>query len=214
MAELIDLTGQRFGRLVVIREGERTPQRRIKWLCQCDCGSQVVVDGVSLRRGVSQSCGCLRAELAKRKFTTHGGRSSRIYKIFHDAKQRCYNQSNPDYQHYGGRGIAICEAWLQDFAIFQDWALQSGYHTGLTLDRMDVDGPYSPENCRWVSMKVQQNNKRNNHRITFRGETHSISEWADITGIPYYTLHSRIVKLNWSVAKALTEPVQHKYHKR
>jgi hypothetical protein len=207
MDKLIDLTGQRFGRWTVLRRVESSKWRATKWLCQCDCGNQSVVVGTSLRRGESQSCGCLRNEMARQRFTTHGGRSSRLYRIYHEMKDRCYNKSSPCYHYYGGRGITICEEWLQDFSRFRAWALQSGYNDKLTIDRVDTNGSYSPKNCRWVTMKVQNNNKRNGRYLTFRGETHTVSEWADITGIPYYTLHSRIVKLNWSIERALTEKV-------
>lgn len=208
MSKFIDLTGQRFGRWTVLSRAQNMPySRRSGWLCQCDCGTKKVVDGVSLRRGVTQSCGCLHAEKARQRFTTHGGRRSRLYRIYHEMKTRCYCESNPDYPQYGGRGITICKEWLQDFSRFKEWALQSGYDTGLTIDRMDVNASYSPENCRWVTMKVQNNNKRNNHYLTFQGETHTVSEWADITGIPYNTLYSRIAKLGWPVDRALTEKV-------
>lgn len=207
MGKLINLTGQRFGRWTVLYQVEPNRWRTTRWLCQCDCGKQSVVVGTSLRSGISYSCGCLRNELAKQRFTVHGSRRSRLYKIFHNMKNRCYNKENPNYHHYGGRGITICEEWMQDFSSFKEWALKSGYNDKLTIDRVDVNGPYSPDNCRWVTMKVQQNNKRNGNTITFHGETHTISEWADITGIPYYTLHSRISKLNWPVERALTEKV-------
>lgn len=207
MGKLIDLTGQRFGRWTVLSRAESNKWRATRWLCQCDCGKTKIVVGSSLRRGLSLSCGCLHDELAIQLFTTHGGIKSRLYKIYHNMKSRCCNKMNPDYHHYGGRGITICDEWLYSFAKFREWALQSGYNEKLTVDRIDVNGAYSPENCRWVTMKVQQNNKRNGRTITFQGETHTISEWADITGISYYTLHSRISKLNWSVERALTEKV-------
>lgn len=208
MGKFIDLTGQRFGRWTVLCLAEPNKWRTTRWLCQCDCGKLKVVVGTSLRRGKSQSCGCLHNEFVKQLFTTHGSRHSRLYSIFRNMKDRCYNRMNRVYCHYGGRGITICEEWLKDFSRFKNWALQSGYNDKLTIDRIDVNGPYSPENCRWVTMKVQQNNKRNGRTITFQGETHTVSEWADITGIPYYTLHSRIAKLNWPVERALTEKVQ------
>lgn len=175
------------------------------WRCRCECGNEQVCAATTLRSGASKSCGCLQRELARDRFTTHGGRKTRLYSIFHQMKDRCYNENNPRYPCYGKRGITICEEWLSSFSCFQKWALQSGYNDSLTIDRIDVNGPYCPENCRWVSTEVQNNNKRNNRFISFHGEMRTLAEWADIMGISYYTLYSRIVKLGWPIERALTD---------
>lgn len=163
MSKLIDLTGQRFGRLVVV-ERVGTDGRYPTWLCKCDCGNTIITRGTHLRRGDTQSCGCLHRETFIHK--THGGKCSRLYSIWRGMKTRCYNKNFAQYHNYGGRGITICAEWLHDFETFYDWAISHGYRDDLTIDRIDNDKGYSPENCRWVTIKAQQKNRRNN-----RGET-------------------------------------------
>lgn len=208
MPKMIDLTGKRFGRLNVVRRG--TNRGRItRWDCVCDCGNDVCVDGSSLTRGRTKSCGCYRSDVCKEypNGVKHGGKGTRIYVIWSDMKQRCYYAKNINYHNYGGRGIKICDEWLHDFKTFQVWAMANGYADNLTLDRINNDGDYCPENCRWATRAEQDNNTHANRRVTFNGETHTISEWAKITGINYSTLWRRICVLEWDVEKALSTPV-------
>lgn len=136
---------------------------------------------------------------------THGESKTKLNKVWRNMKDRCYNRNNKRFSHYGGRGISVCDAWI-DYKRFRDWALSHGYEVGLTLDRIDNDGNYCPENCRWASYKVQNNNFSRNRRITFRGKTHSISEWAEISGIHRNTLDHRL-SAGWDVEDALcTKP--------
>lgn len=123
-------------------------------------------------------------------------------------RQRCYNPKNRDFKHYGGRGITVCEEWRKDFKVFHDWAMANGYAKGLTLDRIDVNGNYSPENCRWATMLEQSNNLRKNKLLTYQGETKTVAEWARIKGIRRNTLWLRLYKHKWSVEKALTTPLR------
>lgn len=138
--------------------------------------------------------------------TTHHATKTRMYKIWQSMHERCEREKHEHYENYGGRGITVCEEW-REFEPFRDWAVASGYSDKLSIDRINTDGNYCPENCRWVTMKEQQNNKRNNRRITYNGETHTITEWSEITGIKKTTIKERL-NMSWSNEKTLTTPVR------
>lgn len=204
MSKLIDLTGQKFGRLTVIERAENAKQGQARWMCQCDCGTKTVVMGKLLRNGNTQSCGCLHKEITGYKHRIHGQSETRVYRIWCGMKNRCYNSNIPAYKNYGGRGITVCDEWQHDFKSFYDWSMTNGYSDELTIDRINPDGNYEPTNCRWVTVKEQQSNKRNNHLITYNGETHTAKQWSEIKGIKRTTLEERL-KRGWSVQKTLTE---------
>ena len=161
--KLIDLTGQRFGRLTVI-ERAGSIHGHVAWLCRCDCGNTLTVPSDKLRSRNTQSCGCLQSDIMKeinpQIHTSHGGKGTRLYYIWDSMKARCYNPQRRDFKNYGGRGITVCTEWLNDFAAFRDWALSHGYADNLTIDRIDNDGDYTPENCRWVTITEQNQHKR------------------------------------------------------
>jgi len=204
---MIDLTGQRFGRLSVIRRDD-SRKNAAYWLCRCDCGNEKVVQGCHLRSGATVSCGCLHMENAyKSNWSTHGCYKTRLYTEWISMKGRCTNKKNHRYPDYGGRGIKVCPEWLDSFEAFRDWALANGYRDDLTIERKDVNGDYCPSNCCWVTQKVQQNNRRNNHYLTHQGRTQTIKQWAEETGINEVAIYSRINKLGWSPERALTEPI-------
>ncbi len=213
MGKVIDLTGQRFGRLVVIERAENGKRGKARWLCQCDCGNTCIVDGNHLRSGKTKSCGCVSREATGKRSVTHGHTRTRLYRIWSGIIDRCENPKTPVYQAYGGRGIRMCAIWRQDFTSFRDWAMSHGYRDDLTIDRIDVDGDYCPENCRWADWVTQQNNRRNNRCITFLGETKDISQWARTYGIEYSTLYQRLLQ-GWPIERALTEPVHEKNHRK
>lgn len=192
MPRLIDLTGQRFGRLVVVERAENSADGRARWLCRCDCGQSKTVLGEHLKKGRTKSCGCAKSESSSKRFKKHGGRNSKLYRIWSNMKDRCNNPDCKVYSDYGGRGIKVCKEWIDDFSAFQKWALANGYKEGLTIDRKDNDKGYSPDNCRWTDRKIQGNNKRNCRYITYKGQRKTVAEWSDITGIPHDTLLYRL----------------------
>ena len=163
-AKKIDLTGQRFGRLLVIRESGRTKCRHALWLCRCDCGVEVVVRSGYLRSGLTQSCGCLQRE----RFTTHGCANEPWYPIYKAMLERCGHWEGGDerhLRHYRDRGITVCEEWRNSPRYFGDWLLAHGWHKGLEIDRTDNDRGYSPENCRLATRRENVNNRRNTLRL-------------------------------------------------
>lgn len=147
MSRVKDMTGQRFGRLRVLGfDHLDSINSSAYWKCICDCGTEVITRGSCLRTGVTKSCGCLARELSSTRNRTHGCRNTSLYHVWIDMKQRCMNPNQVDYPRWGGRGIKVCDEWVDSFESFKDWAIKNGYVEGLTLDRIHVDGGYSPEN--------------------------------------------------------------------
>lgn len=193
---MYDLLGQRFGRLLVVSKSEERCNSGIKWNCLCDCGNSVCVPGLNLRCGDTRSCGCLQKEMVAARMTSHGAtvgrKRDRLYGVWAGMLTRTRNPNADNYKYYGGRGISVCDDWLR-YENFRDWALNNGYddmadHGKCTIDRVDDDGDYCPNNCRWVSASVQANNQRSNKLLTYNGETHNIKEWSVKLNINYSTL--------------------------
>lgn len=217
MSKLIDLTGQRFGRLVVVRKSDNVIKRkngtRVLWECLCDCGNTTIVCGDALKSGNTKSCGCLHDDTLREISTTHGftsGKKERLYDIWAQMKMRCNNQNNKAYKNYGGRGITVCDEWEHSYSSFREWAYNNGYdeHASrckCTLDRIDNNGNYCPENCRFVDYGIQMNNRRSNHTLTYNNETHTMTEWSEITGLDFRVIQSRI-KRGWTIERTLTTP--------
>lgn len=208
MGAPLDLTGQIFGRLTVL---SKAPNRimgngdsRRAWNCECECGNKIIATTLDLRKGDVRSCGCLKSELDRTRSRTHGETKSRLHNIWQRMRSRCSNVNSQDYAYYGGRGIRVYPPWDKDYMCFRDWALSNGYRDDLTIDRIDVNKGYCPENCRWTTMKVQANNRTNSRYITCNGETHTIQEWSEIVGINYQTLYMRF-NAGWSPEKALNK---------
>ena len=165
--KLIDLTGQKFNRLIVIQRSEHnTNQGKPKWVCQCDCGNMVEVSSSDLKSENTKSCGCLNREVARMRWYKHGMKHSRLYYVWCAMKDRCYNPNNKRYADYGGRGITVCPEWRNDFVAFYNWALENGYDEfapfgECTLDRANNNEGYFPFNCVWTTIAQQNRNKRN-----------------------------------------------------
>lgn len=185
------------------------------WLCQCDCGKIIRVYGCNLRSGNSQSCGCSALD----NVIVHGGcgkNRDRLYKVWEDMKRRCYNQNDRSYKNYGGRGVRVCDDWLNDYSAFRAWAYAFGYDPNAeirecTLDRIDNNRDYEPDNCRWISNKEQQNNTSRVRRIEYNDNTYTLLELSVMFGINRQTLYNRLFKLNWPIEKALTTPLMTRY---
>lgn len=206
---LIDLTDKAFGRLhVICREENRG--RQTMWRCRCDCGNEVTVAAAHLRNGHTKSCGCLLSEFASNTFSTHRQTNTALYRMWYNMKTRCSYKKSDRYSSYGGRGIYVCDEWKASFEAFMQWALEHGYKNGLSIERKDVNKGYYPENCEFIPIKLQHYNKRTNHYLEYDGKRLTVSEWSDITKIPYQTLLRRINKLGWPAEKALTTPVREK----
>ena len=196
MSKIRDLSGQKFGRLTALYRLHNYHKKRVHWLCICDCGNLTDVSRNNLTRGVTKSCGCNKGE-------HHNDINSRLYRIWRHIKERCYNKNANNYTRYGGRGIVVCDEWKHSYLSFKGWALSNGYRDSLTIDRIDVDGNYESDNCRWVDYKTQNRNKRNNRNITINGETHCLKEWCEILNLSYDTVYRRITRYNWSIYDAL-----------
>lgn len=197
-----DLTGQKFGRLTVISLSEKIQRFRknkpdghfYKWLCQCECGQMVVVDQVHLKSGHTQSCGCFHKEKIRK---TKGLSKTKLFVTWKNILSRCYNKNNKEYKNYGGRGIFICDEWKENFLNFYDWAILNGYNENInglecSIDRIDNNKGYSPDNCRWVNQKIQSRNKRTTNKITIGLRTQCLTDWCrefDIHPQRVYSYH-------------------------
>lgn len=204
----LNLEGNRYGKLTVVRFSD-VVNGTGTWLCKCDCGNEIISKGWLLKKGAIKSCGCYRRDLGKHKNRTHGLSNFRPYYVWKDMKRRCYDKTRPEYKNYGGRGIKICTEWLNSVEKFCEWARKSGYKKGLTIERVNNNMDYCPENCKWVSMKEQLNNNRRNNFLKINGITKTISQWSQKTGIKYDTLWSRVNKGYSDVD--LIKPVDKRY---
>jgi hypothetical protein len=199
---IIDLTGKRFGKLVVIKNnGIDSKSKKATWECLCDCGNTTIVRSDRIVSLKAKSCGCIKS--SGTRSIKHGDWKSKLYRVWIGMRNRCANRNNADFISYGGRGITVCEEW-NNYKTFKLWALNNGYADKLTIDRKNNNGNYEPSNCRWATPLEQANNKRNNCVLTYNGKTQTIVQWTNETGIKCQTIKDRINKYNWSIEKALT----------
>lgn len=223
MGNVIDLTGRKFNRWTVLECVGRTKSGGALWRCICECGTIRDVDGRTLRDGTSKSCGCYARERSvestKIAATKHGGKANgkteRLYGIWCGIKNRCLNPNSKHYHDYGGRGIKVCDEWVEDYAVFRGWAYENGFNDSVpkkyqSLDRVDNDGPYSPDNCAWHTAIQQCNNRRGNRVVEYNGERHTLAEWGRKLNIPDDTLLKRLNKYGYSVEDAFTRPMHYK----
>ena len=201
-----DLTNQKFNRLTVLKLAPKH-KNKIAWLCRCDCGKTIIVLASNLTNNRTRSCGCLKMEKLLQRSTIHNQRHTKIYEVWKTLKQRCFNPTNISYKNYGGRGITICEDWKNNFSSFYEWSMKNGYKEGLSIDRIDNNGNYCPENCRWTDRKTQANNTRTNHFITFRNQTKTIAEWSRHFNLPYSNIFAKLQKNNYDGEKAFAKLV-------
>lgn len=211
----LDMIGKKFGRWTVIEEAERQYGTRAFYLCKCECGTTKIVNGYTLRKGLTKSCGCYNAERIKEtgtKRVKHGLSGHRLYRIWSGMKDRCSNSNLPEYPRYGGRGIKVCNEWLDNEKFFE-WAFMNGYNDNLTLDRIDNDKDYCPDNCRWSTYAEQANNRKNTRHIEYEGNTYTLSEFSKkflninrdtfysryLKGLPIEQCMSEVVKANKSI---------------
>lgn len=207
--KFVDLTGQKFGRLTVLSRCEENNRGYAQWLCKCDCGNTKIVRTDLLKSGRVRSCGCIAREIHSKKCRelglsriTHNKSNTRLYKIYMNMKDRCNRVNCPAYKDYGGRGIKVCNEWENDFNKFYEWSINNGYDDKLTIDRVDNNKGYSPDNCRWVDRKAQCLNTRYNIYITYNNKTKTLKEWTDELSLPYLKIWKRLHR-GWSFERAI-----------
>ena len=216
MSAKVDITGRRFGRWTVIRDSGQRSNSRVLWECRCDCGTVKLMSSNHLLKGRSLSCGCLRNELSLKKHTSHGLSKQKIYRIWAGMIARCYCQKQSNYQNYGGRGISVCDEWHSNFCSFYEWSMKNGYKEDLTIERIDVNGDYCPDNCKWIPRSEQCNNTRQSHFITIDGKTLTIKQWSKKIGMSDKVIRCRL-RYGWNERDAVMIPKmtgREKYEKR
>lgn len=199
-----DIAGQKFGKLTAIRRVSEIGEP-VKWECKCDCGNTCIVSKNNLGRS-TKSCGCLKHK------GTHKLSKTRLYSVWTDMKQRCYNPNEIAYKNYGERGIEVCNEWKNDFGEFYDWAINNGYSDNLEIDRINNNQNYSPDNCRWITHQEQQLNKRDNKMITYNGITKPLKSWTDELGIDYHKTLCRLW-IGWSIEDAFNSTSEEHFQK-
>lgn len=208
-----DLTGQRFGRLTVVRfiKPEEREAKQYNWWCKCDCGKEIKACAYKLKKGLQKSCGCLKEEMKPmigEKSKKYKYSNKRLYSIWKGMVNRCYDKRNIRYKDYGGRGIRVCSEWKESYDSFAKWAIENYYspnaeHGMFTIERKDIDGDYCPENCCWITNKEQQKNKRTTVYLEHNGEEKSVVEWSELLNIPYNKLYYNCVTRDRKIEELL-----------
>lgn len=191
--QISNLIGQRFGSLTVIKKSDKMAKSGSMWDCICDCGKQKTIARSSLVSGHTKSCGCSRYG------KQNGMSKERLYNIWRKMHVRCENPRHDHFDRYGGRGIKVCKEW-DSFLVFREWAVNNGYAENLTIDRINGDGDYEPENCRWITQKEQMQNICTNRIILFDGERYTVPQFAEMLKVPQYTVRNQL-RSGWSPEK-------------
>lgn len=212
MGKCINIVGNKYGRLTVIgKTNKRDATGSVVWKCKCNCGNIIYCNVTVLKNGHTKSCGCYKLdynrEQGKILFTKHGLKNTRLYNTWCSMKQRCMDKHCKSYSRYGGRGIKVCDEWLNDFVNFYKWATENGYQDNLTIDRINVNGNYEPNNCRWATPSEQSNNKRNNHFVIYKGCKMTVKQLSEKYNINYGTILSRINR-GWSIDDSVEHPIR------
>lgn len=206
--KFIDITGHKYGRLKVLKLNGLNERKRKIWLCQCDCGQYTTLSTNELRTGNTQSCGCLHKEILiknNKKRAYHSLSRTKLYGVYNKMKARCNHKNHRGYEYYGGKNIKVCEEWSNDFRSFREWALNNGYQEGLTIDRKNLSGNYTPENCRWVTWDKQSINKTNTRFFEYKGKKQTLREWSMELNFNYKVLCNRIHRHKWTFERAITQ---------
>jgi len=203
MSKFIDLAGQKFSKLTVIKKMEKDKYGVYFWLCQCECGNVKKIRGSHLKSGYTKSCGCLQKEIVTKIAKTYGMAYNLEYKSWANMKQRCLNKHNSKYKDWGGRGIKVCKRWLKFENFYKDMGDKP--FKSYSIDRIDNSKGYFKENCRWATKKEQARNKRNNKMITYKGETFCLKEWSEKLNIKYSILQNRLND-KWDIKKLFQQP--------
>lgn len=188
---MLNLKGQKYNQLTVIERCGSNSHKRSLWLCRCDCGNETIVESCRLRSGHSKSCGCRKLKTILERNFIHGQSKTRLYRIWGSMKDRCKNSNTPCFERYGKRGITVCKDWHK-FELFRQWAVSNGYSENLSIDRINNDGNYCPENCRWSTLVIQNNNTQRNVFYEFMGDNHTVAEWSVILNFKRYQFYNRI----------------------
>lgn len=206
---LIDLTGKRFGRYTVVERAPRPEthkQQHAFWKVRCDCGTERVIPGGSLRSGNSRSCGCLCKDINADRLTTHGGRRTREYRIWRAVKDRCFNERNSHFDYYGGRGITMCDRWKNDFTAFL--ADMGPCPDGLTIERIDVNAHYDPSNCKWATYREQRQNQRRSKFVDYEGQRWNLKELCRHLGVKYNAVYDAVTRIGMTLEAAIVRARQ------
>lgn len=203
MPNSLDLTGRRYGRLVVLRRGQPSGSRRLRarWICICDCGTEKSILMDALQGQHARSCGCLDMETK----TSHGMSRTPEYKVWRAMQDRCTNPNNQSWDRYGGRGITVCDAWKDFTSFIADMGIRPS--PGHSIDRIDGNGNYEPDNCRWATIHEQNNNREGNVLLTWKGETMTLVQWGRRLGICKETMRGRL-RLGWTMERVVSTPVR------